>query len=169
MKTRKCFSLVVGAVALFAGGCATMAKGPSFAEAKARTKPGHAIVYVFRKYAEPTAWGATIHVDDREGATLNQEGFTWAHVTPGKHRIRAVWPVLSSQKDSFIELADAKPGKTYFFELTGISRMDGATFVGTGMAYSFKLGSGFRQLPPEVAEPVVSECRFQKSETQDQG
>ena len=156
------------------GGCATVLDGPSYVEAQPKfVKDGKALVYVFRQYAEPTAWGATVHFDDKKVATLHQGGFTWAHLSPGTHSVKAVWPGLSAQRDSHIDL-DVKAGNTYYVELTGTSRFDdanpGASYplrTGSGLIIvpilSVKVGSGLSEVRPEVAEPIVSRCcKFQK-------
>jgi hypothetical protein len=153
--------LLVSALGL--GGCAT-ADGPSFQEAKPATvASGKALVYVFRKHAEPTMWSTSILVDDRELASLSQGGFTWAHVTPGQHAFRGVWPTGSGQRDSVINV-DLQAGHTYFLELTGIARMTGVgpTLGGQTTVY-YRMGSGLNELRPEAAEPIVAGCcRFQK-------
>jgi Protein of unknown function (DUF2846) len=148
------------------GGCATVAHGPTFAEAKAAPAPsGMATVYVFRKYAEPTAWGASIHIDEREIATLNQGGFTWAYVAPGRHTIRGVWSGMSGQKDSVIGI-DVEADRTYYVELTGTSRLAGtgvSTTPGT-MSLRFQVGSGLNEVSPGAGAAIVSECcRLQKA------
>ena len=151
--------------AIFLGGCATVAEGPSFSEARAVTPmTGKATVYVFRKYAEPTAWGSTIHFENQEVATLNQGGFTWAYLTPGPRTVRAVWAGMSGQNDSVITL-DVEAGSTYYIELTGTTRFAGTeagTLPGTYKMY-FRVGSGMSVVNPALAESVVSQCcRFQK-------
>jgi hypothetical protein len=157
-------SAVLTSIALLSG-CATVAEGPAFSDARAVTPmAGRATVYVFRKYAEPTAWGATVHFDDQEVATLNQGGFTWAYLTPGKRRVRAVWAGMSGQRDSEIGL-DVKAGNTYYVELTGISKMTGSgpgALPGTITIY-YRIGSGMSEVNPAVAELVLSQCcKFQK-------
>ena len=157
--------LVPLAFVMLLSGCATVAEGPAFSQARAlRPMAGKATVYVFRKYAEPTAWGATIQFDNQEVATLNQGGFTWAYLTPGKRTVRAVWAGMSGQRDSFVEL-DVNAEKIYFVELTGTSRFAGTgtgSLPGTYNMY-FRVGSGMSEVNPAVAEPIVSQCcKFQK-------
>ena len=145
-------------------GCATV-EGPSFQEARpASVAPGKALVYVFRKHAEPTMWSTAIRIGDRELATLSQGGFTWAYVTPGKYTIRGVWPAISSQNDSVIDL-DIEAGRTYFVELTGIARMTGVSpgYAPGSVTVHYVMGSGLNERPRETAEPILVECcRFQK-------
>ena len=150
-------------IVLGLAGCATT-DGPSYQEAKPSTvAPGKALVYVFRKHAEPTMWSTSILVDDRELASLSQGGFTWAYVTPGQHAVRGVWPTGSGQRDSVINL-DVQAGGTYFLELTGIARMTGVgPTVGGQTTVYYRMGSGLNEWRPEAAEPIVAGCcRFQK-------
>lgn len=157
-------ALLVVSIGLFSG-CATVAQGPSFSEAPAPTPdPGKAVVYVFRKYAEPTAWGATIYFDKHEVATLNQSGFTWAYLVPGKHTVRGVWAGMSGQKDSSISL-DVKSGQSYFIELTGSSRLTGSkagTTPGSVIMY-FRMGSGLNEVNPAAGRSILTQCcKFQQ-------
>lgn len=137
-------------------GC--VAQGPVYSESKPlQEKPGYAVLYVFREYAEPTAWGSTIHIDDKEVVTLDQGGFTWVYAKPGKRKIKAVWAILSGQRNSFISLEIAE-GKTYFVDVTGISQMTGA-----GYGYLVKMGSGMNDVNPEAAEARLQKCcKFQR-------
>ena len=85
-----------------------------------------AVLYVYREYAEPTAWSPTISVDGKEIVSLPQQGFSWIYLTPGKHTLASKWSFLSSAPP--IEFsADYAAGTRYFFEITGTSRL-----VGTG-------------------------------------
>jgi hypothetical protein len=157
---RNAIRLVSLAMAILAlVGCATVAQGPSYSESKAvEAKPGHAVLYVFREYAEPTAWGAKIQIDGKEVSTLNQGGFTWVYTAPGYREIKAVWNPLSGQHDSFVSLNVAE-GETYYVELTGISRLSG---VSGGSMY-FSVGSGLNGVRPDMAEARVRRCcRFQR-------
>jgi hypothetical protein len=66
-------------------GCATLASGPVFSEAKAPPPaPEKALVYVFRERAEPVAWWTTVYFDRSVVATLRNKGFTSAasHYSP---------------------------------------------------------------------------------------
>lgn len=140
-------------------GCATVAQGPAYLESRAvQGKPGHAVLYVFREYAEPTMWGSTVHIDDKEVTTLNQGGFTWVYAKPGNRKIKAVWAGMSGQRDSFVSF-DIAEGKTYYVDLTGISQMAGVT---VGYMY-FRMGSGLNGVNAEAAEArLVKCCKFQK-------
>lgn len=142
-------------------GCASTPPGPTYAEAHIPSPPpDKALVYVFRKYAEPTAWDASIKIDSVVGASLSQGTFTVAKLKPGTHAINAVWAGLSGQRDSEITL-DVKAGETYFIELTGISQLAGwAPIAGLGPAagLQYRMGSGLAELPKEAGELRLGEC-----------
>lgn len=154
-------AFLAGSLALYLalGGCVVAANAPSFAEAAAPApEEGMALVYVFRDRAEPTAWGATIFFDDDRVAMLKEDGFTWAYMAPGTHRIRAEWHWLSGQEDSFITL-NVAPGRTYHLELLGVVNVTG--MVGNTMY--MEIGSGMNLLEPRLAvERMSSCCRFQR-------
>ena len=147
---------------ILSAGCATAPDGPPYSASRATFQPSDkATVYVFRRYAEPTAWGATVQVSGHEVATLGQATFTWAFVQPGKQTIRAVWPALSGQHDSTIDSV-LLAGRTYYFELVGISQVSGAV----GSAVTFRMGSGLNEIAPNAAEAILAQCcRFQKPVT----
>jgi hypothetical protein len=134
--------------------CATVAQGPKYLESKAsQSKPGYAVLYVFREYAEPTMWGATVLINGKQVATLNQRGFTWAYVKPGDTEIKAVWSGMSGQHDSFISI-DILENKNYYVDLTGISQ---GTVGVLGDMY-FKVGSGLNEVKPEAAVKRLETC-----------
>lgn len=143
---------------IFLSGCVTVAQGPDFSEARAKTQPTNkATVYVFRKHAEPTAWGATVYFADRPVASLNEGGFTWAHLSPGKQTIRAVWSPISGQRDSKIDIT-VEAGKTYYVELLGVSQVTGYSM---GTMY-YRIGSGLNEVHPVPAEDILARCcKFQ--------
>ena len=141
-------------------GCATVPDGPTYPAGRAATQPGdRSLVYVYRRHAEPTAWGANIQFSGRDVATLSQGTYTWAFVSPGKQTVRAVWPGMSGQRDSTIE-AQLEPGKAYYFELVGTSRVSGVV----GSAVLFRMGSGLNEVAATAAEQVLTQCcRLQKA------
>lgn len=159
----KCRYLLTLTATVMLVGCATVPDGPMYPAGSSTAQPSDkSVVYVYRRYAEPTAWGATIKLAEREVATLGQGTFTWAYATPGKQIVRAAWPGLSGQKDSTIE-AELLSGKTYYFELVGISRVTGAA----GNMLFVRMGSGLNEVAPSAAEAALSQCcRFQKPSTQ---
>ncbi|QTN26213.1 DUF2846 domain-containing protein [Rhodoferax sp. AJA081-3] len=158
---------IVSAFVFSVTACATVAQGPSYSESKAKTlQSDRSTVYIFRKYAEPTAFGTTIKINGTEVTSLNQNGYTWATVAPGTTEIRAVWAGLSGQRDSLISL-NLKPATTYFIELTGMSKFTGATLGGgsgvTMQEFNVQMGSGLNHVNPAAAEKVLEACcKFQK-------
>lgn len=151
---RNTLLIIFTSCALFLSGCATVAEGPAYSIAKTKeSRYGYATLYVFREYAEPTAWGASIHIDGKEVGTLNQGGFTWIYAKPGNRDITAVWAGLSGQKDSKINM-NLSEGKTYYVDLTGISQVSG---VSGGFIY-FNVGSGLNSVRPNVAEERLTKC-----------
>jgi len=105
-------------VCVLVSGCATTQKGPAYPVAKLTpASTDKAKIYVYRKYAMPTVWTATIMLGDQTAASLVQETFTVFDVAPGNSSIRATWPLLSGQITARINV-DVKAGETYFIELT---------------------------------------------------
>ena len=153
--TRSLLCVCAGlAVLASMGGCATNAHGPAYSQSiPASPPPGFALVYVFRRYAEPTAWGATVQASGQKVATLNQGGFTWMYLKAVPQQIRAAWPILSGQQDSFVDL-DLADGSTHYIELVGVSKMAG---VSAGLMW-IRIGSGLNELKPENARAVLHDC-----------
>lgn len=142
-------------------GCATVATGPAFTGLdQVEPKEGLATVYIYREYAEPTAWGSTIYVDSQRVATLNQGGYTWIYAKPGTKKISGKWSGLSGQKDSEISV-DLSANNTYFINLTGISQLSGAS--GTTMFVT--MGSGLNLVDPvESVKRLKACCKLQAAE-----
>jgi hypothetical protein len=90
-----------------------------------------AVLYVYREYAEPTAWKPTIYLDGREVVSLPQQGFSWVYVSPGKHTLSSKWPLLAGTPPLEFS-AEYVAGSRYFFEITGTSRMTGTSPGATG-------------------------------------
>jgi len=148
MNRRKYTGVVLMSLLLF--GCATVSEGPAYSSATAAPdREGYAILYVFREYAEPTLWGATIHIDGEKLATLKQGEFSQVYATPGERVVTGVWPAISAQRESKITL-DLLAGKEYFVELTGISRVSGVSTV--------RVGSGLYGIDPEAAKTRLMHC-----------
>lgn len=143
-------------------GCATLASGPVFSEAKAPPpRAEKALVYVFRERAEPVAWGTTVYVDRAVVTSLRNKGFTWAYLDPGEYRIRTVWNLLSGQSNAAFQLT-ARAGETYYLEVKGISQVSGATVAGGTAVPTFTTGSGLILQDPKMAEERISACcRFE--------
>lgn len=159
------FILVIALIALFISGCATVAKGPSYSEVgEMQAKEGFATLFVFREYAEPTAWGAKIHIDSKKVATLNQGGFTRVYVKPGNREIVGKWGATTGQRESKISL-NIEANKAYFVELTGLSKLTGTSATATGVTMHIITGSGLNQVNQQDAEKrLVACCVLQKAE-----
>ncbi len=158
--SRKLKLAIVVCLAAFHYGCATVATGPAFTGLdQVQPKEGLALVYIFREYAEPTAWGSTIHVDSQKIATLNQGGYTWIYAKPGTRVFSGKWAGLSGQRDSEITL-DLAANETYFVDLTGISRASGA-----GSTTYVTMGSGLNLVDPtESVKRLKACCKLQAAE-----
>ncbi|QUM80349.1 hypothetical protein HWV01_08650 [Moritella sp. 5] len=102
---------------LIVSGCATNATAPSYAEAPLpEVTCDKAILYVFRDYAEPTAWSSYLLVDGKEVISLQQEGFTWVYLAPGDRQFINGWSALAGMPDvKFNHSIEA--GKLYSFEM----------------------------------------------------
>lgn len=144
-------------VALISTGCA--AHGAAFAQTTPPVaRQDEAVLYVFRAYAEPTAWGTTVSIDGQKLTTLNQGGFTVAVVKPGARELKATWSVLASQKDGTLDL-EVVAGRTYYVAVTGLSRMTGAGTDKYGQHYyEFTKGTGMHPVNPQAAPDLVAKC-----------
>jgi hypothetical protein len=100
-------------------GCATSKTAPSFTTAPTPVeKSEKAVLYIFRRYAEPVAVPAYFEIDKVEATTLKQQGFTWVYVTPGEHNFKFGWPFWAGMPSvGFKQTLEA--GKSYAFEMLG--------------------------------------------------
>ena len=157
--------IAVTLIIVLLSGCATLAEGPSYQESRpADEDPNLATIYIYRKYAEPTAWGVNIIVEEKKIASLNQQGFTWHRVGPGLVNIKAVWPALSGQKEGDLQFT-AKSGEEYYVELTGQSKLSSVMPTGApgGVVLIGEMGSGLYLINSTVGEQIISDCcRYQK-------
>jgi len=152
MKNITLFHLLLSLFILSA--CASIAEGPAYSDAKAtQKKAGYATLYVFRKYAEPAGWGATLYIDDKEVSVLNQQGFTWVYAKPGARQLSVVWPGLSGQQDAGIKLA-LSANKTYYVELSGLSHVHSLSDGKNKKRKRTKLNS----IHPRFAERLLNKC-----------
>lgn len=139
-------------------GCAAPATAPSFASAKAtENREDRSIFYVYREYAEPTAWKTTIYIDDNEVVSLLQQSFSWVYLSPGKHKVAAKWPFLSGQNDVefFIEAAS---DEKYYYEITGLSRATGVGSSPAGLLIFYNMSSGMNNQGEGKAVPQLENC-----------
>lgn len=138
-------TIAVGSL-LFLVGCAVSPTAPDFSQAKADSpKEGHALVYVYRVSAQPYWWPVGVTIDGTEVASLPDGGFTWVHIKPGQHTIKAVWPILASQQDATVVRSLAS-GESYFFEVLGESGYRGSVY------------SKLKQISTDQAQERMKQC-----------
>lgn len=103
--------------------CAAPSNAPSFSRAPAaESREGMAALYIYREYAEPTAWKPTIYIDGKEVVSLPQQGFSWIYISPGNHTLVSKWSFLAGVPP--LEFStEYKAGVRYFYEITGTSRV----------------------------------------------
>lgn len=156
--------LFVLAVMVSLGGCAVSSTAPSYTEApKPQTNTGKAILYIYREYAEPTAWSAFLKKDDKELVSLPQKGFSWVYINPGKNKFTFGWPWLAYMPSVDFE-REFEPNKVYVFEMKGKSALAG---VGGGTML-FKTASALLPVEPDAAVAIMEKCcRYVSPVTQD--
>jgi hypothetical protein len=115
--------------------------------------PTNANLFIYRAYAQPTAWGTSVKVDGKSIISLPNRSYTAISVPPGSHIIKLSWPFLSGQSNSSMTL-DVKAAERYYVEVTGISQYAGG---GPGAMY-FNMGSGIAQAKPEHALELLKTC-----------
>lgn len=140
-------------------GCATGGSGQKFSVERTVEAPAdRALVYVYRKNAQPTMWSATVIADGREVASLSQGDYMIVTVPEGARHFGAHWAALSGQKDSSLDL-DVKAGKTYFVELVGLSQMTGVSSDSLGVKLHYRIGSGMLEHGPEAKDEMALCCK----------
>jgi hypothetical protein len=118
-------SLAYLLIAMIFTACATSQTAPSFSAAPTPVVDGdYAVLYIFRIYAQPTAWPAYLQIDGQEVVSLNQEGFTWVKVKAGPHKFKHGWPALAGMPAVNFEHT-LVAGTTYAFQMHGTSAIDG--------------------------------------------
>jgi hypothetical protein len=125
------------------------ASPPAWSENAGGEPSPMANVVIYRDYAEPLIWGATVTVDGRKLVTLGEDQYSAFYLEPGEHRIKLSWSFLSGQrgKEGTITIED---GETLYLEIKGTSQ-----FVGMGTL----LGSGL-VLREDAREAIASCCKF---------
>jgi len=119
------YLIPIALIMMLLSGCATSEKALSYAEAPVPIKSTkNAVLYIYRKYAQPTAFSAYLEIDGKEAVSLSQEGFTWVYIKPGNHKFKHGWPLFAAMPSVDFE-REFKPGKTYAFEISG--RVSGMT------------------------------------------
>jgi hypothetical protein len=131
------------AVALSAGAAAGELVGP----------PDDANLTIYRDYAQPTGFAATVKIDGRKVAALTNRRYTALRVTPGPHVVTLSWPFIAGQSGAKINVKVAA-GQRHYLAVTGISHFAGMSF-GT---MHFNTGSGIVEVDAEIAERAVKAC-----------
>ena len=154
MKTSNIFCLLA---ALLLPACVAPSTAPTYSQAPAAApREGVAVLYVYREYAEPTAWKPTIYVDGKEVVSLPQQGFSWVYLSPGKHTLSSRWPRLAAVPPVEFS-ADYAAGTRYFFEISGTSRMTGTS----GITMHFKTTAQVKSAQErEAIQQLQKCCRF---------
>ena len=81
---------------------------------------GAATLVVYRAYAEPILFAPTLVIDDTEFGSLGQKRRLSFALSPGRHRIAAVWPQFAAQRDSELAIV-VRPGQQVFVELRAVA------------------------------------------------
>ncbi len=147
------------------GACAVSPSAPSYSEApNPDMSSGKAILYVYREHAEPTAWSATLSMDDKELVALAEKGFSWIYINPGKHRFKISWPLLAGMPKNEFE-SEFEKDKVYVFEMKGrvdIVGMQGMTVLAAGK-------TSLMPVEPDAAKSIMTKCcRFVSPTSQTQ-
>ena len=157
------FSIPFFLAATILAGCAAPSTAPKFSEApSAAVREDMAVLYIYREYAEPTAWSPTIYIDGKEVVSLPQQGFSWVYLPAGQHILSSKWSFLAGVRP--IEFAaDYKNGTRYFFEIIGTSRMTGSSPGYPGVTMHFKTTAQVRSSQEyEAVQQLQRCCRFIK-------
>ena len=102
-------------------------------EAMAAEMPEGANVIIYRLYAEPTAWAATVKIDGRKLAAIGNKKWTAVKLEPGTYEVTTGWSFLSGQSGGSYTLT-VEEGKTHFLEIVGQSRYGGTYYIsGSGI------------------------------------
>lgn len=137
--------------------CAVPADAPSFAQTpRATPMEGKAVLYLYRDYAEPTAWRNTISIDGKEVAVLPQKSFTWIHVSVGKHTMSSRWPMLAGMPKVEFPF-EPVAGASYFFEVKGTSQLTGTSYAPGGVNMHF-----FTETRMKVADERAALAQLEK-------
>ncbi len=126
---------------------------PNVPDSMAADMPEGANVIVYRFYAEPTAWAATVKIDGEKLAAIGNKKWTAVKLEPGTYEFRTSWPIFSGQSGGRHELT-VEEGETYFLEIRGVSRSDGM-YITTGSGIGEYTG-------PRPYERIAGCCSFKE-------
>jgi hypothetical protein len=140
-------ALLFGASLLL--GCATSPEAPSFAVAPIpQLAPDTAVLYIYRVRTLPSGMSAYLEIDEKEVASLANEGFTWVYVQPGKRQFKFGWPLLAAMPSVKFERT-FEGGKVYAFEM--VSSISGGPTI-------WNTASVIKPLDIESATQVMKSC-----------
>jgi hypothetical protein len=136
-------------VALLSGCAAT---GPVY-EPVENADSGNALVYVFR--GAGFAMGgrtAYFYVNDINVFDLDQGGYSWVSLPPGRYKLKQSWPIDVMAKPTELDL-EARAGETLYFSFqTGMCK---AGFREICVQWQF------RGLPADEGRSAIADKRFQ--------
>jgi hypothetical protein len=111
------------------------------------------LIFIYRAYAQPTAWAPAVRVDGRKIVGISNRSYTAVRVTPGDHIVTLKWPLIAAQGGAKMEVTVEK-GKAHFVEVTGVSQYVPGVYMRTG--------SGIALVQPEYAVAAIKKCcKFQ--------
>ncbi len=111
------------------------------------------IIFVYRAYAQPTAWAPAVKLDGRKMIGISNRSYTAFKAKPGDHVITLSWPIIAAQGGAKMEVTVEK-GKASFIEVTGVSQYVPGVYIRTG--------SGIALVEPEHAVPAIKKCCMYK-------
>jgi hypothetical protein len=143
----------LGILLLIAG--ATMGAAPKAPVVVETIKPSATVegedgmVFIYREYAQPTAWSPTVKIDGRKVVAIRNRHYTAVRVKPGDHVVSLTWPIIAAQGGAKMEVTVEK-GKAHFVEVTGVSQYVPGVYIRTG--------SGIALVAPDHAVLTIEKC-----------
>jgi hypothetical protein len=139
-------------LAVFVSGCA--ATGPVYRPVE-NVDPGNALVYVYR--GTGFALGgrtAYFYVDGVNVFDLDQGGYSWVSLPPGRYKFKQSWPVDIPARSTELDL-EVRAGETQYFSFqTGTCQ---------GGYREICVQWEFRHQPPDSGRAAIADKRFQKN------
>jgi hypothetical protein len=159
--------LCLFAAALILTACQVSPTAPHYADApKPELSGGKAVLYVYREYAEPTAFKAFITDADRKIVSLPQKAFSWVYLDPGEHQLMFGWPMGSGMPDLNFK-ARVEAGKVYVFEMLSDLDVGGYGQVNGVSGMLLTTTMEVRGMDPDVASALMTKCcQYVKPKTQ---
>lgn len=137
---------------LFLSGCA--ATGPIYRPAD-NVNPKNAVIYVYR--GTGFAFGARsayFYINNVNVFDLDQGGYSWVSLPPGRYKLKHSWPVDVVAKSSELDI-QVEAGQNLYFALN------------TGMCNNLSPGVcvkwGVEERTPEIGKTEIADKKFQKN------